>query len=272
MSTTTQPGPLLIEHRGAVDHVTLNRPDRLNALNMALVDALRDYFEGLCRTPETRIVVLKAAGRAFCAGLDMQPGEGPGSDLDTTGPRRAWEVQTRISDIYRAMRRCPQPIVALVQGPACGGGFSLVLASDIRILAEDARMNAAYAKIGLTGCDMGSSYFLPRLVGASLAAELIYTGRFMHAEEALHVKLASRIVPATELEDAGAELVEQMLAVAPMGLRLSKQALGLALDAPSLEAALAVEDRHQALLSGTHDAREAVTAFLEKRPPEFRDG
>ncbi|MEM7767679.1 MAG: enoyl-CoA hydratase-related protein [Pseudomonadota bacterium] len=262
---------LLVEHRGAVDHVTLNRPDRLNALNLALVDALRTYFEGLQRNTDTRIVVLKGAGRAFCAGLDMQPGDTPGAEIGHTGPRGAWEVQTRISDIYRAMRRCPQPIVSLVQGPACGGGFSLALASDIRILADDARMNAAYAKIGLTGCDMGSSYFLPRLVGASLAAELIYTGRFIHAEEALHVKLASKVVPVADLPHAVDDLVEQVLAVAPMGLRLSKQALGLALDAPSLDAALAVEDRHQALLSGTHDAREAVSAFLEKRPPDYRD-
>lgn len=263
---------LLIEGRGAVDHVTLNRPDRLNALNLELVDALRRYFEDLHRKTEVRIVVLKAAGRAFCAGLDMTPEETPGAEIGHAGPRGAWEVQTRISDIYRAMRRCPQPIVALVQGAACGGGFSLALASDIRILADDARMNAAYAKIGLTGCDMGSSYFLPRLVGASLAAELIYTGRFIYADEALHVKLASSVVPASDLEAAADALVDQMLAVAPMGLRLSKQALGLALDAPSLDAALAVEDRHQALLAGTHDAKEAVAAFLAKRPADFRDG
>ena len=263
---------LTIEHQGPVDHVTLNRPDRLNALNLALVDALRAYFEGLSRKPETRIVVLKAAGRAFCAGLDMAPEHTPSADIDLTGPRAALEVQTRISDIYRAMRRCPQPIVALVQGAACGGGFSLALASDIRILSEDARMNAAYAKIGLTGCDMGSSYFLPRLVGASLAAELIYTGRFIHAQEALDVKLASRIVPVDQLETAATVIVDEMLAVAPMGLRLSKQALGLALDAPSLDAALALEDRHQALLAGTRDAREAVAAFLEKRPPSWSDG
>lgn len=264
--------PLLIDHDGAVDRVTLNRPERLNALNLQMIDALRGYFEDLQRKPEIRIVVLQAAGRAFCAGLDMQPGDTPGSDIGHSGPRGAYEVQTRISDIYRAMRRCPQPIISLVQGAACGGGFSLALASDIRILSEDARMNAAYAKIGLTGCDMGSSYFLPRLVGASLAAELIYTGRFIHAEEALHVKLASRVVPAADLPVAADALIEQMLAVAPMGLRLSKQALGLALDAPSLDAALALEDRHQALLAGTHDAKEAVAAFLEKRDPAYRDG
>ncbi|MEL6753058.1 MAG: enoyl-CoA hydratase-related protein [Pseudomonadota bacterium] len=263
---------LLIEHDGPVDHVTLNRPDRLNALNGELVDGLVAYFESLYRTPGTRIVVLKAAGRAFCAGLDMAPGEGPGSDLNHTGPRLALAVQERISDIYRAMRKCPQPIISLVQGAACGGGFSLALASDIRIAADTARMNAAYIKIGLTGCDMGSSYFLPRLVGASMAAEIILTGRFVLAEEALAMKLVSKVVPEADLEAAATPLIEDMLATAPMGLRLSKQALNMSIDAPSLESALAMEDRQQALLSGTDDAREAIAAFLEKRAPNYKDG
>lgn len=265
-------GPLLIEHRGPVDWVTLNRPDRLNALNLPLIDALSAYFEGLYRARDTRIVVLKAAGRAFSAGLDMTPEDTPGAQIEETGPRGAFEIQTRISDIYRAMRKCPQPIIALIQGAACGGGFSLALASDIRIAADTARMNAAYIKIGLTGCDMGSSYFLPRLVGASMAAEIILTGRFISADEALAMRLVSRVVPEPELEAAAEPLIEDMLATAPMGLRLSKQGLNMAIDAPSLEAALALEDRHQALLAGTDDAKEAVAAFLQKRPPDYRDG
>lgn len=264
--------PLLIEQRGAVEHVTLNRPDRLNALNGALVDALRTYFEGLYDRPEVRIVVLKAAGRAFCAGLDMSPDAGLGAGEGLAGPRAALAVQTRISDIYRAMRRCPQPIIALIQGAACGGGFSLALASDIRLAADTARMNAAYIKIGLTGCDMGSSYFLPRLVGASMAAEIILTGRFISAEEALAMRLVSNVLPEAELEAAAEPLAEDMLATAPMGLRLSKQALNMSIDAPSLESALAMEDRHQALLAQTADHREAVAAFLEKRAPDYRDG
>ena len=264
--------PLLIERDGPVDRVTLNRPDRLNALNGEMVDALVTYFEGLYRNRDCRIVVLKANGRAFCAGLDMQPGEGPGSGMEATGPRRAWETQVRISDIYRAMRKCPQPIISLVQGPACGGGFSLALASDIRIAASNARMNAAYIRIGLTGCDMGSSYFLPRLVGASMAAEIIMTGRFISAEEALAMRLVSKVVPEEELGAAAAPLIEDMLNTAPMGLRLSKQALNMAIDAPSLENALAMEDRHQALLAQTEDSGEAVRAFLEKRKPDYRDG
>ncbi len=263
---------LLVEREGPVDRVTLNRPERLNALNGELVDALVTYFERLYRDRDCRIVVLQANGRAFCAGLDMQPGEGPGSGMEATPARRAWETQLRISDIYRAMRKCPQPIVALVQGAACGGGFSLALASDIRIAAKSARMNAAYIRIGLTGCDMGSSYFLPRLVGASMAAEIIMTGRFISAEEALAMNLVSKTVADDNLRAAAAPLVEDMLNTAPMGLRLSKQALNLAIDAPSLESALAMEDRHQALLAQTDDAGEAVRAFLEKRQPDYRDG
>ena len=133
-------------------------------------------------------------------------------------------------------------------------------------------MNAAYIKIGLTGCDMGSSYFLPRLVGASMAAEIILTGRFISAEEALAMQLVSKVVPEAELEATADPLIEDMLATTPMGLRLSKQALNMSIDAPSLESALAMEDRHQALLGQSADHREAVSAFLEKRPPEYRDG
>lgn len=257
---------LVIEHQGAVDHVTLNRPDRLNALNGELVDALVSYFEGLYRTPETRIVVLKSNGRAFCAGLDMSPDSGLSTER---GVHAALQVQQRISDIYRAMRKCPQPILSLIQGAACGGGFSLALASDIRIAADTARMNAAYIKIGLTGCDMGSSYFLPRLVGASMAAEIILTGRFISAEDAKEMKLVSKVVPEADLVKAAQPLIDDMLLTAPMGLRLSKQGLNMSIDAPSLESALAMEDRHQALLSQSQDSVEAVRAFKEKRSPYY---
>lgn len=263
--------PLLIQKDGPVTFVTMNRPDRLNALNLPLVDGLCEFFESLYRDRNTRIVVLKAAGRAFCAGLDMAPEDGASAGSELSGPRASWELQVRISDIYRAMRKCPQPIVSLVQGAACGGGFSLALASDIRIAADTAKMNAAYIKIGLTGCDMGSSYFLPRLVGASRAAELIYTGRFVSAQEALAMQLVSKVVPEEELLEAAKPLISDMLQTAPMGLRLSKQALNLAIDAPSLDAALAMEDRHQALLAGTSDAKEAIDAFLNKRPPSYKD-
>ena len=259
---------LLVESRDQVDWVTMNRPAASNALDQSLIEALLGYFEGLRDNHAVRIVVLRANGRHFCAGADLASGA---FDDDSRTPHNIWRAQRQISDIYRAMRRCPQPIIALVQGAACGGGFSLALASDIRIAADSAKMNAAFIKIGLTGADMGSSYFLPRLVGTSVASELLLTGRFIHAERALAVNLVSEVVPESELEAAGQRYIADMLRTSPMGLRLTKEAVNMSVDAGSLDAALAMEDRHQALLMMTDDSVEAVMSFLEKREPKYRD-
>lgn len=259
---------LQVVTEGEVEWVTLNRPEAGNALNAALVDALADYFEGLRDRESVRIVVLGATGRHFCAGLDMSPGAF--EEMQRT-PRHILATQRRIARIYLAMRRCPQPIIALVQGAACGGGFSLALASDIRIAGESAKMNAAYIKIGLTGCDMGSSYFLPRLVGTSVASEYLMTGRFIHADRALSINLVSQVVADNELAASARDYLADMLRTSPMGLRLTKDGINIAVDAPSLEAAMAVEDRHQALLSLTEDAQEAGLAFFEKRDPVYSD-
>jgi enoyl-CoA hydratase/carnithine racemase len=258
---------LLIETRGQVEIVTLNRPDRLNALNEGLVDELNAYFGGLADRPEVRVVILRGAGRGFCAGLDIQEDRSSGE----TPVLRTLRTQTRIGNIYRKMRACPQPIIALGHGAACGGGLSLLLASDVRYATPDFRANAAYIRIGLGGCDMASSYFLPRLVGASLATEMILTGRFIDAERALRAGLVSEIVDEDALLERGLALADEMLATSPHGLRLSKQALNLNIDAQSLDAAMAIEDRQQVILSVTEDHREALTAFLEKRAPEYRE-
>lgn len=258
---------LLAEKKGEVLWLTMNRPEALNAMNPSLVEALRTTFEALKSRKDVRIVVLQARGKAFCAGLDLQSG-GWGAD---DSPQALLALQRGISDIYRAMRRCPQPIIALVQGAACGGGFSLALASDIRIAATSAKMNAAYIRAGLTACDMGCSYFLPRLVGVSVASELMMTGRFIGAERALAVNLVSDVVEEDALGAAAQGMIDDMLLTSPMGLRLTKDGLNLSVDAPSLEAAMAFEDRQQTLVAGTRDAREAINAFLEKRRPAWQD-
>ncbi|HEV2597132.1 enoyl-CoA hydratase/isomerase family protein [Sphingopyxis sp.] len=258
---------LLIETRGAVEIATLNRPERLNALNEGLVDELNAYFGGLAERPDVRVVVLRGAGRGFCAGLDIQEDR----SSDETPVLRTLRTQTSIGNIYRKMRACPQPIIALGHGAACGGGLSLLLASDVRYATPSFKANAAYIRIGLGGCDMASSYFLPRLVGASLASEMILTGRFIDAERALRVGLVSEIVDQDALLARGLALADEMLATSPYGLRLSKQALNLNIDAPSLDAAMAIEDRQQVILSATEDHREALAAFLEKRAPEYRE-
>lgn len=259
---------LLIEAQGPVEWVTLNRPESGNALNTEMVDALVAYFEGLREREDVRIVVLKARGRHFCVGLDLALGA---FGSQQRNPRNIWRVQRRISRIYLAMRKCPQPIISLIHGAACGGGFSLALASDIRVAGETAKMNAAYIKIGLTGCDMGSSYFLPRLVGTSISSELLMTGRFIHAPRALAVGLVSEVVADDALETAARSFVDDMLLTSPMGLRLTKDALNFSMDASSLEAAMAVEDRHQSLLALTEDASEAGLSFFEKRKPRYQD-
>jgi enoyl-CoA hydratase/carnithine racemase len=258
---------LLVERRGAVDRVTLSRPERLNALDETLTTALRNYFERLYDDRECRIVVLRGAGRGFCAGADLA------SELvrqvQEDGAGAAMKAQRDIRNIMLAMRRCPQPIVALLHGAAVGGGFVMALASDIRIATPDTRMNAAFIKVGLGGCDVGVSYLLPRLVGASVSSELLLTGRDLAPERALALGLVSELVPQEALEAAAAPYVEAMLATAPLGLALTKEVLNANLDAPGLEAALALEDRNQALLSQTRDFREGAAAFREKRPPRF---
>lgn len=258
---------LLQELKGETLWLTMNRPKALNAMNKPLVGALRETFDTLKTRQDVRIVVLQANGKAFCAGLDLQS-EGWGT---SDSPQALLAMQRDISDIYRAMRRCPQPIISLIQGAACGGGFSLALASDIRIAATTAKMNAAYIRAGLTACDMGCSYLLPRLVGLSLASELMMTGRFIDAERALRINLVSDVVAEEELTAAAKSYVDEMLLTSPMGLRLTKDGLNFSIDAPSLDAAMALEDRQQALVAGTADAEEAINAFLEKRLPIWKD-
>jgi enoyl-CoA hydratase/carnithine racemase len=262
--------PLLIEHDDGVDRVTLNRPESLNALDPALIDALNVYFQGLQRNRDTRVVVLRGAGKNFCAGLDLKAAMARrAGQQEPPGVTESLDSQRRIADIVMLMRRCPQPILALVQGAAAGGGFALALASDIRIATRSARMNCAFIKLGLGGCDIGTSYFLPRLVGVSVASELILTGRFIGAERALAVGLVSEVVDEGKLDDAAAPYVEAMVSASPVGLRLSKECLNMSVDAGSLEAAIAMEDRNQVLCSRSEEFSEGIRAFLEKRKPVY---
>jgi enoyl-CoA hydratase/carnithine racemase len=265
----TQPNTIAMESRGAIEIVTLNRPARLNAVTPEMIEELTDYFLGLHNRPTTRVVILRGNGPAFSAGAELgsEAFAGPG----TGRPQRQLKIQENYSAIIRLMRSCPQPIIGLVHGAACGAGFSVLLACDVRFAAPDARMNAAYIRIGLGGCDMGSGYLLPRLVGLSVASELLLSGRFLKAERAKAVGLVSDVVPADGLLAKGFEFASEMLRTSPMGLRMTKQALNMLIDAPSLEAALAMEDRQQVILLETRDHAEAVAAFRERRDPSYSD-
>jgi enoyl-CoA hydratase len=261
---------LEIERRA--DHVTwltLNRPESLNALNTAMVTELRHFLAGLNEDRATRLVVLRGNGRAFCAGLDLK--ENQGEDGVGSSVQAGLRAQRRISELVILMRRAPQPIIACVQGAACGGGMALALGADVRIAGESARMNAAFIRIGLSACDVGVSYFLPRMVGASVAAELLLTGNFIDAARAERLGLVSRVVPDSELSAAAQNLADDMLRNSPLGLRLTKECLNASLDAGSLEQVIAMEDRNQILCSRTNDFREGIVAFLQKRKPEFTE-
>lgn len=265
---------LRVDREDHLTWLTLDRPDHLNAMNGTLIREVRDFFWRLSDDRHTRVVVMRGAGRGFCAGLDLKEQGASDGDADRPGTGSVsggLRYQRQVSEIVMLMRRAPQPVIAAVHGPACGGGFAMALAADVRIAGESARMNAAFIRLGLSACDVGVSYFLPRLVGASVAAELLLTGNFVDAARAERIGLVSRVVPDAELETAARALAADMLRNSPLGLRLTKECLKLSLDAGSLEHVVAMEDRNQILCAQSDDFKEGVMAFLQKRPAVFGD-
>jgi enoyl-CoA hydratase len=253
---------------GGLLWLVLNRPHALNALSRTLVDELHTVLDELHDDHSVRVVILRGAGRAFCAGLDLkETNAASGQGSVAQGLRD----QRRIAELAIKIHRAPQPFIAAVQGPAAGGGFALALASDIRIAGESARMNAAFIRIGLSACDVGVSYFLPRIVGSSVASELLLTGDFIDAPRALATGLVSRVVPDVQLDQVAEEMARKILRNSPLGVRLTKECLRYSVDAPTLEAAIAMEDRNQILTTRTNDVREGIAAFLEKREPKYED-
>ena len=259
---------LELRRDGGLLWLVLNRPQSLNAMNRPLVEELHHVLDELHADQSIRVVILRGAGRAFCAGLDLkQSNAGTGNSSVAQGLRD----QRRIAELAIKIHRAPQPFIAAVHGPAAGGGFALALASDIRIVGESTRMNAAFIRIGLSACDVGVSYFLPRLVGSSIASEFLLTGDFMDAPRALATGLASRVVPDADLDNAAEAMARNILRNSPLGVRLTKECLRYSVDAPTLEAAIAMEDRNQILTTRTNDVKEGIAAFLEKRDPQYED-
>jgi enoyl-CoA hydratase len=255
-------------HQG-VTRITLDRPERLNAMNAALVAELHQALADVAADRACRVVVLTGAGRGFCAGVDLTGyGDAPGSEgLDRVGATFA--TQTDIAALVPRLRGLPQPVIAAVNGPAAGGGLALALASDIRIASASARFNVAFVRLGLSGCDIGVSWLLPRLIGASRAWELMLTGRIIDAEEADRIGLVLRVVADDELSDAVLETAGLIAANAPWGVRMTKEVMWSQLEVGSLQAGIDLENRTQVLSSMTDDMREAVAAFLQKRPPHY---
>jgi enoyl-CoA hydratase/carnithine racemase len=257
--------------RPGIAKITLNRPERLNAMNHALVAGLYDALDELAADRSCRVIVLTGAGRGFCAGLDLTDGASPPSAAGLGRAQAGMTVQKMIAGLVPKMRSVPQPVIAAVNGPASGGGLGLALASDVRIAAASARFNVAFIRVGLSGCDIGVSWMLPRLIGASRAFELLLTGRLIDATEADHIGLVTRVVPDGAVVDAALETAELIVGNSPFGVRMTKEVMWSQLEIGSLHAGIDLENRTQVLSSFTGDMPEAMTAFIQKRPPQFSD-
>jgi len=245
--------------------MTLNRPEAFNALTFDMFDDIARLCSAIEADDDVRVMVLTGAGRGFCAGLDL---EAVAALLEMSRPEFL-RGQEKWSGASLALRRLSKPVIAAVNGAAAGAGFSLALAADMRVASTRAKFNAAFIRVGLTGGDMGSSWLLPRIVGLGVANELLMTGRFVLPEEALRINLVNRVCEPEELLPAALELAEGVMANSPFGVRLTKQVVQANLGAASLELGVELENRNQALAAGTDDMREALSAFLEKRPPKF---
>jgi enoyl-CoA hydratase len=246
--------------------LTLDRPERLNAVNWDMVRELDELFRSLRHQAETRVIVLTGAGRAFCAGLDIKD---PAS-LDPEDTVHAYDLQEMFGSMCASLRELPVPVIAAVNGAATGAGLVFALASDIRLAAPGARFNMANVRIGFSGCDLGSSYLLPRIVGLGLASELMLTGRFVEAPEAAAVGLVNRVVEADSLLDEALSLAGQITRNSPWAVRMTKQVLAVNVDAPCLRTAIELENRTQILSTRTGDFDEAMSAFKEKREPRYQ--
>ena len=263
---------VLVDHvRPGIVVLTLNRPQRLNAMNYDLVRGLYDALDELEADRSCRVIVLTGAGRGFCAGLDLSEGASPPTTAGLGRAQAGMTVQKMIAGLVPKMRSVPQPVIAAVNGAASGGGLALALASDVRIASAAARFNVAFIRVGLSGCDIGVSWMLPRLIGASRAFELLLTGRLIDATEADRIGLVTRVVPDGDVLDSALETAELIVGNSPFGVRMTKEVMWSQLEIGSLQAGIDLENRTQVLSSFTGDLAEAMAAFVEKRPPTFND-
>ncbi len=258
--------------RPHITRVTLNRPERMNAMAFDVMIPLREALEEISHDNDTRVVVLTGAGDGFCSGADLvDAGQVPGMDgLGTPG--KALRSLELLDDVIRALRNMHQPVISAINGPAIGGGFCLALATDIRIAADSAYFRAAGINNGLTASELGISYLLPRAVGSTRAAEIMLTGRDVDGSEAERIGLVSRAVRQEDLMNSCYETAERILAFSHAGVELTKRSLWLGLDASSLESHLSYEGIAQLFMRlTTTNFEEAVRARQENRSPVFRD-
>jgi 2-(1,2-epoxy-1,2-dihydrophenyl)acetyl-CoA isomerase len=263
----TQNQELLVQTAQGVRTIILNRPERLNALNTALAESIQEAIAGASADDAVRVIVLTGAGRGFCAGLDLSDGVA-GAGLEGQSRYTRLDMLGWIGRQALTLTTCDKPIIAAINGAAAGAGLSLALAADIRLMAAGTRITTGYLRRGLVP-DGGMAYFLPRLVGASRAADLILTARDVEAEEAERIGLVSRVLPAEGFQEAIASYAADLASGAPVAQTLAKLLLAQSSD-QDLRTMLQLELTSIKMCFNTEDVREGMMAFLEKRKPVFQ--
>jgi enoyl-CoA hydratase/carnithine racemase len=259
------PKSFMYEEREGVARITLNRPERLNALTFEVYRELTETFAALQTEDAVRVVVITGAGRAFCSGGDVRDIIGELQVRDAEGLLEFTRMTCELVKNIRALRK---PVIACLNGTTAGAGACIALASDLRIASTDARIAFLFVKVGLSGADMGAAQILPRVVGLSKATELLYTGDFITADEAHRIGLYNRVVPASDLESETRSFAERLARGPAFALAVTKEILMRESDV-SFDAALEMEAQAQAICMQHPDYREAYEAFTEKREPRF---
>lgn len=237
--------------------LTLNRPQAYNAIDGEMLDDLYRFWAARMDDLKTAVIIMRGAGeKGFCSGLDIK--WAIENNQKAGSPVVSYQFQAKLARLNLAMRRAPQPIISLVHGASVGVGFSIVLASDIRVISPDTRFCAGYINIGLGGADMACSYFLPRMIGGGRAYEFMYTGGYMSSEEAMNLGLVSRVVERDALYEAGLQYARILVSKNRFALRLTKEAINMNIDAGGLEQALCMEDRNQILLTVASGLKSTV--------------
>ena len=258
---------LLEELKDKVAVLTLNRPDRLNAMSPPMLDALLEALPRLAADPEVGVVVLTGAGRGFCAGGDVKAMAEGRESIGTTLEEKAQGLRSRM-EVSRWLHEMPKPTIAMVRGAAAGAGLSLALACDLRVASDSARFATAFARVGYSG-DFGGSWFLTQLVGTAKARELYFTADIMDAQQALALGIVNRVVPDVRLEDETMALAARLARGPRIAYRYMKRNFNAA-ESGTLKDQLDLEAWHHTRCGMTEDHREAAKAFVEKREPVFR--
>src|SRR5882724_11011836 len=256
---------LFEKNEHGVATITLNRPERLNALTFEVYRELTNLFASLANETDVRVVVITGAGRAFCSGGDVHDIIGELFNRDMEG---LLEFTRMTCELVRNIRSLPKPVIASLNGTTAGAGACIALASDLRIACADAKVAFLFVKVGLSGTDMGAAYLLPRVVGLAKATELLYTGDFISAAEAERIGLYNRVVPAAELEGTTLDWAERLARGPAFALAKTKEMLNREMHM-NFDAALESEAQAQAICMLHPDYREAYEAFVNKREPKF---